>query len=123
MQVHRVLIVDDVAEVRQTVGAYLRQRGMEVFYAENGDVALEAARRVAPDVIVTDVDMPVMDGLEMCRRLRADPATGDLVVVAVTGEDVADEAFKAGCDAVLQKPCSGQLLMSTIESLTAEKKI
>lgn len=113
----RVLVVDDVDEVRQMFSGYLRRYGMEVFGADNGVSGLSAAHRVAPTVIVTDIDMPDMDGLEMCRQLRADPPTKDLVVVAVTGNDVAAEAYAAGCDAVLQKPCSCRLLVDTISSL------
>lgn len=92
---------------------------MEVFTAENGTVALDAARRAVPDVIVTDVDMPVMDGLDLCRQLRADAATRHVAVVVVTGDasDQAQAALDAGCDAVLGKPCSRTLLLATIRLL------
>src|SRR5947208_305976 len=80
----------------------------EIATAENGPLALDAAQRVVPDVVVTDVSMPVMDGLALCRRLRADAATRDVVVVVVTGDpsDDGQAALDAGCDAVLGKPCS-----------------
>jgi CheY-like chemotaxis protein len=87
--------------------------------AENGAMALHAARRAVPDVIVTDVDMPIMDGLDLCRHLRADAATRDVVVVIVTGDakDQAQAALDAGCDAILGKPCSQTLLLATIRQL------
>jgi CheY-like chemotaxis protein len=115
----RILIVDDAPEIRQLHARFLHGTGMEVATAENGSLALEAARRVVPDVIVTDLSMPVMDGLALCRRLRADVATRDVVVVALTG-DVVDQnqaALDAGCDAVLEKPCSRTLLLATIQLL------
>ena len=98
---------------------FLHGSGMEVLTAENGTMALDAARRAVPDVIVTDVDMPIMDGLDLCRQLRADAATRDVVVVVVTGDatDQAQAALDAGCDAVLGKPCSRTLLLATIKML------
>jgi len=115
----RILVVDDAPEVRQIHTRLLYGSGMEVFTAENGTVALDAARRAAPDVIVTDVDMPVMNGLDLCRQLRADAATRDVVVVVVTGDasEQAQAALNAGCDAVLGKPCSRTLLLATIRLL------
>ena len=69
--------------------------------------------------IVLDVDMPVMNGLDLCRQLRADAATRDVVVVVVTGDasEQAQAALNAGCDAVLGKPCSRTLLLATIRLL------
>jgi CheY-like chemotaxis protein len=92
---------------------------MEVFTAENGTVALEAVRRAVPDVVVTDLDMPVMDGLSLCRQLRADASTRQVAVVVVTGDapDQHAAAMDAGCDAVLAKPCSRTLLLATIRIL------
>jgi chemosensory pili system protein ChpA (sensor histidine kinase/response regulator) len=115
----RILVVDDALDVRQIHTRFLHGSGMEVLTAENGTMALDAARRAVPDVIVTDVDMPVMDGLDLCRHLRADAATRDVVVVVVTGDasDQAQAALDAGCDAVLGKPCSRTLLLATIRLL------
>jgi two-component system, sensor histidine kinase ChiS len=96
---------------------------MEVLTAENGTQALDAARRAIPDVVVTDVDMPVMDGLDLCRQLRADAATREVAVVVVTGDatDRAQAALDAGCDAVLGKPCSRDLLLTTIQQLLEQR--
>lgn len=116
-RVCRVLVVDDVPDVRRMHTWLLYGSGMEVATAENGVQALDAARRTAPDVIVTDVNMPVMDGLDLCRRLRAEAATRDIVVVVVTAEELDQTAFDAGCDAVLRKPCSRTRLLSTIRLL------
>jgi CheY-like chemotaxis protein len=117
-----VLIVDDAPDIRQIHTRFLHCSGMEVFTAENGTRALDAARRGVPDVIVTDVDMPVMDGLALCRQLRADAATRDIVVVVTAGSsDQAEAAIDAGCDAVLAKPCSQRLLLATIRRLLEQR--
>jgi CheY-like chemotaxis protein len=115
----RILVVDDAADVRTIHTGFLHGSGMEVLTAENGTTALDTARRAVPDVIVTDVDMPIMDGLDLCRQLRADAATRDVAVVVVTGDatDQAQAALDAGCDAVLGKPCSRTLLLTTIRLL------
>jgi two-component system, cell cycle response regulator len=113
-----VLIVDDAPEIRRIHTRFLHASGMEVLTAENGIDALALARRAVPDVIVTDVMMPIMDGLALCRRLRAEAATQRVAVVAVTGAaDQAQAALAAGCDAVLAKPCSRALLLTTIQLL------
>jgi CheY-like chemotaxis protein len=111
--------VDDTAEVRLLHVHFLHGTGMEVSTAENGTLALDAARRVIPDVIVTDVGMPMMDGLTLCRHVRADAATRDVALVVVTGDpsDEGQAALDAGCDAVLGKPCSRTLLLATIRLL------
>jgi two-component system alkaline phosphatase synthesis response regulator PhoP len=115
----RILVVDDAPDVRKIHTRFLHGSGMEVATAENGTAALDAARRITPDVVVTDVDMPVMDGLDLCRQLRADATTRGIVVVVVTGDapDQAQAALDAGCDAVLGKPCSRTLLLATIRTL------
>ena len=115
----RVLVVDDAADVRQIHTRFLHGSGMEVVTADNGNMALDVARRAVPDVIVTDVDMPIMDGLHLCRELRADALTRNVFVVVVTGDpsDQAQAAIDAGCDAILGKPCSRTLLLATIRML------
>jgi len=115
----RILVVDDAAEIRQLHVRFLHGTGMEISTAENGTMPLAAARRAVPDVVVTDVGMPVMDGLDLCRRLRADTATRDIVLVVVTGDpsEEGQAALDAGCDAVLGKPCSRTLLLATIRLL------
>jgi CheY-like chemotaxis protein len=117
--VPRILVVDDGPDVRQLHTRFLHGSGMEVFTAENGAQALNAVRYTAPDVVVTDVDMPVMDGLDLCRELRANVTTRDVVVVVVTGDapDQLDAALDAGCDAILGKPCSRTILLATIRRL------
>jgi CheY-like chemotaxis protein len=115
----RILVVDDAPDVRQIHRRFLDGFDMEVETAEDGTSALAAAREAAPDVVVTDVDMPVMDGLALTRHLRSDASTRGVVVVVVTGDapEQAKAAIDAGCDAVLGKPCSRTLLLATIRLL------
>jgi len=82
---------------------------------------LRLAQPSAPDFVVTDIEMPDLDGLELCRRLRQLPATSKIPIVVVTGAAMTqgDEATAAGCDVVLAKPCSGALLLATIQRLLA----
>jgi len=114
-----VLVVDDVSEIRTVHSRLFHGSEMEVFTAENGEDAIEAMRRITPDVVVTDINMPVMDGLDLCRQLRADAATRAIVIVVVTGDasEQMEAATEAGCDAVLPKPCSRTLLLATIRLL------
>jgi CheY-like chemotaxis protein len=116
----RVLVVDDVPDVRDLHTRFLRGCGLDVSTAGNGILALDEARRAVPHVVVTDIEMPEMNGLDLCRRLRADVATRDIGVVVVTG-DASDwiqaVALDAGCDVVLAKPCSRTLLLATIRRL------
>jgi two-component system response regulator MprA len=111
----RVLIVDDEPLVRQVFGRFLALSGMEASFAADGVEGLDLARTSRPDAIVSDLEMPRMDGIALCRALRADAATRrvPIVVVTASGEQVR-AALDAGCDAVLPKPCSRALLIATL---------
>lgn len=99
---------------------WLTQAGFSVNQAHNGLQALERAFESVPDVVVTDLNIPGIDGFELTRRLRQDPRTRTVPVVAVTGYAAfqADpgRAIRAGCDAVLEKPCSAENLEATIRT-------
>lgn len=117
----RVLVVDDMPQVRQAFGRFLTVEGMEPSFAADGVEALTAARAARPDLVVCDLEMPRMNGIDLCAALRADAETRGVPIVAVTesGGDVALAALAAGCDAVLPKPCPGPLLLATIRDLLA----
>jgi two-component system cell cycle response regulator len=119
----RILLVDDAPDVLRVHSRFLKAAGMEILTADNGTLALAVAHHAVPDVIVTDVDMPDMDGLDLCRRLRADASTRGVGVVVVTGDSYAyaRAALAAGCNAVLPKPCSRMLLLTTVRRLLARK--
>jgi CheY-like chemotaxis protein len=116
------LVVDDDAQLRLLFARILRRGGLRVLEAGSGREALRLAQTSAPDFVVTDIGMPDLDGVELCRRLRQLPATSKVPIVVVTGSAVtqADEATAAGCDVVLAKPCSGALLLATIQRLLVQ---
>lgn len=116
----RVLIVDDYPDAREMYSEYLQYSGFEVVEAENGMEALERAVDTAPDIILMDLSLPVMDGWEATRRLKADARTASIPVVALTGHALAgisEGARKAGCDAFVTKPCLPEDLVKEIRKV------
>ena len=103
-----VLLVDDSADARAMYGEYLRFVGFRVVTADNGEEALAAAQAEWPAVILMDLAMPRMDGWEAIRRLRADPLTAEIPIVALSAYAFGEEperAREAGADLCLSKPC------------------
>ena len=113
------LVVEDNIELRLLFARALRRGGLEVLEAGSGREALRLVQTSVPDFVVTDIEMPDLDGLELCRQLRQLPATSKVPIIVVTGSAVTqgDEATAAGCDVVLAKPCSPALLLATIQRL------
>lgn len=118
-RVPNVLVVDDESQIRDLFGRILNRSGIAVRFAEDGVVGLAEAQARVPDVIVSDLGMPRMDGLALCRALRRDPATQTVPILVVSGNDAGQmrAALDAGCDAVLMKPCTGAMLVHTINRL------
>jgi two-component system, cell cycle response regulator DivK len=103
-----VLVGDDMEDVRTICAEYLEHHDYRVATAENGCEALEQALALLPDLVVMDLSMPVLDGLEAIRRLRADERTHHIPVIALTAHAMrssVQEALAAGFDAVVTKPC------------------
>ena len=119
-----VLIVDDTPLARDMFGRYLGFAGMAVRYAADGHEGIAALHAERPDLILCDLDLPGMTGVEFCRALRADGAGAGVPILVVSGGDPAafDAAVEAGCDGVLVKPCSQTLLVSTIRQLLARSR-
>jgi DNA-binding response OmpR family regulator len=82
----KILVVDDHTEIREALAAILEEEGHAIVHAENGVVALEVANREMPDVILLDIAMPQMDGLETLRRLKSDDKTENIAVIMVTAQ-------------------------------------
>jgi CheY-like chemotaxis protein len=117
-----VLIVEDDPDLRRLYQTILRLAGFGTDQAHNGLQALEKAVQRLPDLILTDIAMPGIDGLELCRRLRADARTGSIPVVAVTGypdRGYLDRATEAGADVVIVKPCPAETLIAEVRRLLA----
>jgi two-component system cell cycle response regulator DivK len=118
----RVLLVDDYADAREMYAEYLKFAGFQVVEAANGLEALERALDESPDIILMDLSLPAMDGWEATRRLKADPRTAHILIVALTGHAVAglaERARMAGCDAFVAKPCLPEDLVAEIRRLLA----
>jgi len=116
-----VLLVEDDQDGRRMYAEWLTEAGFLVDQAHNGLQALERAFDSRPNVVVTDLNIPGIDGFELTRRLKQDPRTRHIPVLAVTGyvafASDPGRARRAGCDAVLQKPCSPDDLEAAIRSL------
>ena len=120
-----VLVVDDFADNREMYSEYLSFSGYDVIEARNGKEAVDAAQERLPDIIIMDLSLPVMDGWEATRRLKADDRTRRIPVVALTGHALAGHskgAKDAGCDSFLAKPCLPDQLVAEIRRMLAEGK-
>lgn len=114
-----VLLVDDSEDNRVMYAELLSLHGFDVLEADDGVQAVATARARIPDAIVMDVVLPAIDGLEATRMLRADPATQDIIVIALSGHgpEVEAEAKTAGVTTFLRKPCAPKVLVETLRSL------
>jgi two-component system, cell cycle response regulator DivK len=117
-----ILVVDDFLDNRQMYAEYLAFSGLRVEEAENGHEALEKAFAMLPDLIVMDLSLPGIDGWEATRRLKADPRTKRIPVIALTGHALAGHskgAMDAGCDAFITKPCLPERLLEEVRKTLA----
>ena len=120
-----VLVVDDFADNREMYSEYLSFSGYDVIEARNGKEAIDAANARLPDIIIMDLSLPVMDGWEATRRLKADDRTKKIPVVALTGHALAGHskgAREAGCDSFLAKPCLPDQLVAEIKRMLESGK-
>lgn len=118
----RILLVDDDPTLLEVLTTVLDLEELDVIPASAGDTALEIAGRQTLDMVICDVGMPAPDGLEVCRRLKADPATAHLPVILLTARDTdadRDLGRAAGCDAYVTKPFSPLELLEIIRTRTA----
>ena len=116
----RILLVEDNPENRDMLSRRLIRRGFEVEFAEDGEEAVRKAREGAPALILMDLSLPVMDGWEATRRIKADAATASIPVIALTAHAMAsdrEKALDAGCDDYDTKPVDLERLLGKIRAL------
>jgi CheY-like chemotaxis protein len=118
-----ILIVDDDPMIRRLIATTLEDvAGYRLQEAADGAAAVERAVEARPEIVFLDVDMPGMDGIEACRRLRSDPATADATIVMLTGDsgpDAERAAQAAGADLFLTKPFSPLHLLRLVDRIGA----
>jgi CheY-like chemotaxis protein len=120
----KILLVEDNEMNRDMLSRRLLRRGFDVTLAVDGEEGLTMARAEGPDLILMDMSLPVLDGWEATRRLKADPATRGIPVIALTAHAMADDrdrALEAGCDGYDTKPIELSRLLEKIEALVGEK--
>jgi two-component system cell cycle response regulator DivK len=113
-----ILVVEDQEDNRQILRDLLGNSGYELSEAENGEQALAAVARRRPDLILMDIQLPVMDGYEATRRIKADPALKSIPVIVVTSYALSGDESKAraaGCDAYVTKPFSPRQLLAKVK--------
>ena len=115
----KILVVEDNRDVAAYIGAQVSDK-YAVYYAHNGREGLDKALDIMPDIIITDMMMPVMDGLDMCRRVRKSEVLSHIPVIMVTAKVTEEErisGFEAGADAYVSKPFSSDELIARVENL------
>jgi two-component system, cell cycle response regulator DivK len=123
----KILLVEDHEEIWDFLSRRLKRRGYDVLLAHDGQEAVDKTRSERPDVVLLDMNLPVMDGWTAARTLRADPETARVPIIALTAHAMAgdkNKALEAGCDDYHPKPVDFSRLLSQIEEvlLGAEDK-
>lgn len=114
-----ILIAERDPAVRELQTFFLSKAGLGVEFADDGQVALERARTLLPAVIVTEILIPKLDGLALCRRLHDDPLTRDIPVVVFSMLAAGARAAEAGAKAFLRKPLVESVFVATVQDLIA----
>jgi two-component system, cell cycle response regulator DivK len=118
----RILVVDDHEDNRQILRVLLASAGYIMIEAQNGEAALAAALSERPDLILMDIQLPDLDGYEVTRRIKSNPRSHDVPIIAVTSYALSDDerkALAAGCIAYVAKPYSPMQLLAKIKKYLA----
>ena len=112
-----ILVVERDPHVRELEAHFLNQAGFAVEFAVDGQAALEQAQRLVPDIVITEILVPKLDGLALCRQLKSDPTTRHLRVVVFSMLSARERAREAGADAFLMKPLAEHRLLTVVQGL------
>ena len=118
----RILVVEDQEDNRQILRDLLANAGYDMIEAEDGEQGVAAANRERPDLILMDIQLPVLDGYEATRRIRTNPDLKSVPIIAVTSYALAgdeDKALAAGCDGYVSKPYSPRELLAKVRTYLA----
>lgn len=116
-----ILVVERNPVVQRLERYFLEQAGFAVEFTSDGLTALARARELRPKIVVTEILVPALDGLSLCRMLKAEPETQDTLVMVFSHLQAQDRATEAGADAFLSKPLDEELLLATVGRLLALK--
>ena len=116
-----VLVVERDPSVRELETFFLNEAGFSVQFADNGETALELARSVVPAILVTEILVPKMDGLALCRAVKADPILAGTSVLVFSILAAGTRAREAGADAFLLKPLAERRLVDTVRDLLKQR--
>lgn len=115
----KILLVEDHEEIWDFLSRRLKRRGYEVVLAHDGQQAVDKTRAETPDIVLLDMNLPIMDGWTAARTLKASPETAKVPIIALTAHAMAgdrDKALQAGCDDYHPKPVDFSRLLSQIDS-------
>ncbi len=117
-----ILVVERNTLVQRLERYFLEQAGFNVEFTSDGIAALARAQELRPKIVVTEILVPKLDGLSLCRAIKSNPETSDILVMIFSHLQAEDRAIEAGADAFLTKPLNEESLIETVEKLLALKK-
>lgn len=117
-----ILVVELNPIVQRLERYFLEQAGFSVEFASDGLAALARVRELRPQILVTEILVPKLDGLSLCRTIKSQPETKDMLVMIFSHLQAEDRAYEAGADAFLTKPLNEELLIQTVETLLGSRK-
>lgn len=117
-----ILVVERNPVVQRLERYFLEQAGFTVEFAADGLAALTRAQELRPKILVAEILVPKLDGLSLCRKIKSNPETSNMLVMIFSHLQAEDRAVEAGADAFLTKPLDEELLIQTVEKLLASRK-
>lgn len=117
-----ILVVERDPHIKKLEQFFLEQAGYRVEFADDGAEGLERARALLPRILVTEILLPRLDGLKVCRALKSDPATKGIAVLVFSVLAAEDRALEAGADAFLRKPLDDTRMVDTVTTLLRDRR-